>query len=266
MQLEIPCSRSRFVSVTEHPANEADARPAGPRAAATSPARSLRLIGLRPAYAELVGEDRTLTTSSKEMTSWQTVSTAGFGLLLKASTRLVGSIGTAFPDFLFAILSFIATEFLLGCAAYAEAMYPGMAALNQGGDDPDPEGERGNPQQAPRQPAGLAPGVRPNLFLVARNDSFGDDSILVAARPQPVDVGCAADDNVAQPRPAQAARPGLRASIARLMTACLSGFRSERARRQAIMELRGLDDRVRRDIGISCCDIEYLASHGDPRE
>ena len=52
-------------------------------------------------------------------------------------------------------------------------------------------------------------------------------------------------------------------SITSLLAKFRSRMRGGRDRRLAIMELRSLDGRSLRDMGISRCDIEYFARHGD---
>jgi len=50
------------------------------------------------------------------------------------------------------------------------------------------------------------------------------------------------------------------------IAACALRIRRARARRQAIAELRGLDDRTLRDIGLSASDIEYIVWRDMGRE
>jgi uncharacterized protein YjiS (DUF1127 family) len=56
---------------------------------------------------------------------------------------------------------------------------------------------------------------------------------------------------------------GWRASIRSLVAKFRSRTRRERNRGLAIAELPALDNRMLRDLGISRCDIEYLARRGD---
>jgi uncharacterized protein YjiS (DUF1127 family) len=63
--------------------------------------------------------------------------------------------------------------------------------------------------------------------------------------------------------PAPAASPGWGASIASLAGKLQSSMRRGRDRRLAMAELRTLDDRSLRDMGISRYDIEHIARHGD---
>jgi uncharacterized protein YjiS (DUF1127 family) len=56
---------------------------------------------------------------------------------------------------------------------------------------------------------------------------------------------------------------GWRASIGSLLARFRSRIRRERDSGLSIAELRALDNRMLRDLGISRCDIEYLAGRGD---
>ncbi|MGA7811114.1 DUF1127 domain-containing protein, partial [Bradyrhizobium sp.] len=226
--------------------------------------RSPHLIERQPPRARLAGRDQALTRtgSSGETTPWRVVSTAGSGLLLKASSGFAGSGEVVFPNVLFAIVSWIVKEILQGCAAYAEAMYPGMAPLDEIGGDADRQAERGPLQELPTR----APRATPSLAVVARNEKSGDGPVVSRGRTQRSDAGCVARDNQVRPRPPDVARSGWRPRIALVLTVRLLRLRRAIQQRQAIRELRNLDDRALRDIGISRCDIEHLARSGDSRE
>ena len=260
--------RTVFTPAPAYPAIEGDVRPAR-HSTANPRARSLRSIDL---HAVRAGDENEFTTPSKAMASWQAVSAAGSGLVVKASTRFAGSVGIAFPDVLVAILSWMATEFLMGCATYAEAMYPGMTSLDEVDDRAVSRAESDNFRKpsglTPRSlaPRSLTPRVRQSLVLVARAEESADGSILGPTQPRPADIGYAGNDAVARPRAAPAAGAGWRKATVTFAIACVSGLRHRRGRQQSIMELRNLDDRCLRDIGISRCDIEYLANSRDPRE
>ena len=68
--------------------------------------------------------DRPLLTSSQKDTSQPAILEALPRLMVKAVARFAEHAGTAFPNLLLAIISWTVAEFLAGCAAYAEAMYP----------------------------------------------------------------------------------------------------------------------------------------------
>jgi hypothetical protein len=57
----------------------------------------------------------------------------------------------AFPNFLLAVASWIFAQALAGCAAYGEAMYPGLVGVGEPVDQRDPvrgtQSEHGNPNQ-----------------------------------------------------------------------------------------------------------------------
>ncbi len=57
----------------------------------------------------------------------------------------------AFPNFLLAVVSWTFAQALAGCAAYGEAMYPGLVGVGEPVDQRDPvrgtQSEHGNPNQ-----------------------------------------------------------------------------------------------------------------------
>ena len=87
--------------------------------------------------------------------------------------RLAFEVQAAFPHLLLVIVSFVIAEFLQGCAAYAQAMYPiDMAVV-----PPD------DPRQQERSPRhhddAAAPATAARLVLVvtnARRDALFDKS------------------------------------------------------------------------------------------
>jgi len=159
----------------------------------------------------------TLRSPPEADPSWRAVSAAVSALMTRVATGVAICTEVAFPNVLFAVMSWTIAQALAGCAAYAEAMYPGYV---EHVDRNDP------PRDAPSRCSGALPAegecvVRPE-----------------AARPSSVDL-----------------------------RALIGGFRSRmrrgRDRRLAMAELRALDDRSLRDIGISRSDIDYIARRGD---
>ena len=63
-----------------------------------------------------------------------------------------------------------------------------------------------------------------------------------------------------------APRNGRTISLKVMVAACWSRIRRAQARRRAIEELRDMDDRALRDIGISRWDIAYIVRYGVRRE
>jgi uncharacterized protein YjiS (DUF1127 family) len=163
----------------------------------------------------------------------QPMPSAWSSLTVKAATTLSYSAGHALPALLFAFVSWAVAEILSGCAAYAEAMYAPPAATKPGLDLTTMlvnGGSAGHSHQI--QPGTEAAALRPAEW---RNE-----------------------------RPAVRADWGV--SLTRVVATCWSSVRRSRDRRQAIEELRSLDDRSLRDIGISRSDIESIVRYGARRE
>ena len=149
------------------------------------------------------------------------------------------------PNFLVAVLSWIITETLAGCTAYAESLYPIPAA---------PEAVEATPDETPRRRAA------DRLRLVSIHARLGEQPTLAPTLDQ------ADADTFAQPE----RQPGTIwrrcSSLGNFIAAGALRIRRARARRQAIAELRTLDDRTLRDIGLSASDIEYIVWHDMGRE
>jgi uncharacterized protein YjiS (DUF1127 family) len=157
--------------------------------------------------------------------------------LFDVSSRLIGGFAAcgeiAFSAFLFAVMSWTIAQVLAGCAAYAQAMYPTTIETEPRQRMDSPAGEPGElvPLRQPHKPRSGAAAVA--VEYIVRSET---------ARVDP------------------AGRP---ASIASLWEKFRSSMGRRRARRLAIAELRALDDRSLQDIGLSRCDIERVARHGE---
>jgi uncharacterized protein YjiS (DUF1127 family) len=137
-----------------------------------------------------------------------------------------------------------------GCAAYAFAMYGIPDAID---DETCDDAE-------PSKPSAPAPTLsRPPLrvFSLDREPDIRAAKILLLdpARPYPV-VECEARSGQTS-----GARSGWRAAIAPALL-LPSMIEKVYARHQAIAELKSLDDRSLRDMGISRADIRYIVKHG----
>lgn len=147
-----------------------------------------------------------------------------------------------FSRFLLAFMSWTMAEVLAGCAAYAQAMYPCYVEEELVGQGDVSRGDNGNPS-----------GVKP----IVRSPSRWTKSTVTV----PIAVERAARSQA----PGVASR-GCGASLTSLAGKLWSRVRAMRDRRLAMAELRSLDDRALRDIGICRFDIECFARHGDRRE
>lgn len=168
----------------------------------------------------------------------------------RSSFRIGVQITGATGDILWAIASWTGKAMLDGCAAYAFAMY-GIPDAIDGDTSDDAE---------PSKPSVPAPALsRPPLQVVSLdpepNIRAAKILLLDTARPYPV-VEC-------ETRSEQTSSPHSpwRAVIA-LALLLPSRIQKGYVRHQAIAELKSLDDRSLRDMGISRADIGYVARHG----
>jgi uncharacterized protein YjiS (DUF1127 family) len=139
-----------------------------------------------------------------------------------------------FSRFLLAFMSWTMGEVLAGCAAYAQAMYPCYVE-----DETGRQADRSGPADAKHFPP-----------------SPSHQSAAAVTVPVAVEY-------IALSEPPGVVLPGWSASISLLAAKLWSRVRGERDRRVAMAELRSLDDRALRDIGICRCDIECFARDGD---
>jgi uncharacterized protein YjiS (DUF1127 family) len=170
-------------------------------------------------------------------------------VMVKAIATFSQFAGHTFPNLLLATTSWIIAEMFAGCAAYAEAMYGIPLA----------------PELAEPAPAEIPPRRAPNrLSLVsihARDDFANPERPAYAALPAPATARA-----LARPGERRGKLSRWRSALRGLIDACHSTIRRAQARRQMIAELRELDDRSLRDIGVSRCDIEHVARYGTWRE
>lgn len=151
------------------------------------------------------------------------------------------------PDFLVAVFSWIIRETLAGCTAYAESLYP---------IPPAPEATEPMLHETSRRwiPA------RPSLAqILARLDIVIEQPTLAPALESD-------GDSSAPPERRPSALWRYCSSLGIFIAACTLRVRRARARRQAIAELRALDDRSLHDIGLSASDIERIAWRDMGRE
>jgi uncharacterized protein YjiS (DUF1127 family) len=176
------------------------------------------------------GRGRLIRTGPEQDRSLRIIPAAMFGV----SARLVGGLAAcgeiAFSGFLLAFMSWTIAQVLAGCAAYAQAMYPCVA-------EDEPRARMDGPA---REPVPLPQSRKPRF---------------VAA---PVAVECVVRSKTPRVDP-----PAWNASIASLWGKFRSRLGRQLARRVTIAELRALDDRSLRDIGLCRGDIEHFARHGD---
>lgn len=196
---------------------------------------SFQQIDLRRGEGSRTGEGTSVRTGPGQDASWRAIPDATFGIGARVIEGLAAGVELVFSRFLLVFMSWTMAQVLAGCAAYAQAMYPCFVEDPTGG-----QADRSGPSDAEYFP----PSARTGSAVIA-----------------PVAVEYIA--RLERPRASLLdASPTIASPASRL----LSRVRRERDRRLAMAELRSLDDRALRDIGISRCDIEYFASQGDRRE
>jgi uncharacterized protein YjiS (DUF1127 family) len=169
--------------------------------------------------------------------------------IVKAGGTLSDFAENALPNLLLAAVTWVVRETLDGCASYAEALY-GVPFS----DLAEPV-----PVEVPQRPA-------PNrLRLVAIHARDDFESRGQAVIPAQVDV-----EALALPGCLPGKKRGIlsrwRTAISIFIVASGARIRLARERRQALAELRAMDDRSLRDIGLTAGDIEYIAWRDMGRE
>jgi hypothetical protein len=237
-------SRSPFAAVPRYAVVEADTAPSWP-------SRILRLpIGADQTDPSEARDRRAdgggLKTASSEQSPRPAMLAAGSGLMLKAAARCGASVDLALVNFPVAIVSWIVAQFLTGCAAYAEAMYPSVAYLPQAED-----GDRRDPQPgaaAASGSSGRSPGLAPDLRELSRFAIDGGtcSPLPSAGRIRPVAARSGGTAKIVRLAPTRRAPAGRLVSLALIVTAWLSRRRQPRGKRQAVVELPHHDRRALR--------------------
>jgi uncharacterized protein YjiS (DUF1127 family) len=208
----------------------------------------------RPTESVLARQGQTVVLSWPiEQTSRRNIPAPLTRLLVSAAAGLSHCVGSAFPNLLSVVLSWAIAEMMAGCAAYAQAMYPDLAPATV------------EPQRAMAMPRGRSSAIA-HLSLVSSHttDGIRRREALLPRGASPVAAQ--------QPKPAQQLEPSPAprvtwpASLGLFVAACGAKLRLALERRQAIAELRDLDERSLRDIGISYGEIEDVVRHGAKRE
>lgn len=163
--------------------------------------------------------------------------------MMKAFAHLAGHTG---PNLLLAAASWIIAEAMAGCAAYGEALY-GIPLTTEAAALEPAEERKAKPG------AGM-------ILVHTRDDPASRTPRSHAGLP----ARCAAI-LIDMPREGRDRSPWY-APIGVFIAACWRRIRRARERRQTIAELRQLDHRTLRDIGLYACDIEHIARRGVRRE
>ncbi len=160
------------------------------------------------------------------------------------------------------VVSWTFAQALAGCAAYGQAMYPGLVGVGEPVDQRDPvrgtQSEHGNPNQLQSRTSGPS-----EISPIANDGIRGRPPFLVSRQTQSSATALVKTEYTERSEKTRATAAGWSTSIASFLANLRSRIRRGRDSRPAIAELRAFDDRGLRDIGISRCDIEHPASRGD---
>jgi uncharacterized protein YjiS (DUF1127 family) len=200
-----------------------------------------------------------LPASSQDDATRRSTVAAASQLMVKTVAGFAACAEVAFPNLLLAVVSWIFTQALEGCAAYGEAMYPGFVGMGELVDQRDPV--RGTPSERgdPNQPtSGLS-----EISSIA-NDKLGRRRPFLASRQtQSSAADLVKTEYTERSEGTLAASAGSSTPNASFLASLRSRIRGGRDSRLAIAELRAFDDRRLGDVGISRCDMEHPAGRGD---
>jgi uncharacterized protein YjiS (DUF1127 family) len=205
-----------------------------------------RRAGFRPDEAPRV-LSKVDSAPHPEMSS---VATATSRLMFKVVSYSAESV----PVLLFAVVSWLVAEAQAGFAAYAMAMHPTPAAM----DDPSKPGD-------PKPSTPTSDARKPRLLIISTDMEHDSERHARRLPSEPARIqasACGPADDMMQPTQTNSILASWHAAIGMPAVALLSKLRQVRARRQAIAELQSLDDRSLRDIGISRGAIQNVIRCG----
>jgi len=240
--------RSQFAHESTYALPEADAAP-GQESRILRVQFGARQTDLGQALAGQAAAGRPQHVSSKAR-PLRAIWAAGSRLTLKATAWCGERADVAFANFPVGALSWIVTQIFVGCAAYAEAMYPTAAYAfeKEDADRRDPLPGRSPESGSSSRSPGLAPDLR-ELSRFAIDDSGKRPLFPVAGRTQSNAVRPGGTEKVVWLNVMRRAPSGPLASIALIVAAWLSRRRRPRGGRQATAELRQYDRRALRGVG-----------------
>jgi uncharacterized protein YjiS (DUF1127 family) len=154
------------------------------------------------------------------------------------SIRSAAQFAETVGETIFIVAAWLLSEMLDGCAAYALAMYGIPAAINDAEAGDATASGQSDPLGHPSRPALqlISPDIRASQIL-------------------------SPPKSVRSEQPARG-RSSLRTAFIAPAVWLLSKIRERSARRRLIADLRSMDDRSLRDIGISRTDIGHIARYG----
>jgi hypothetical protein len=196
------------------------------------------LTGNRDEASRYSTEISALPASSEDDALGRSTVAAAARLMVKAAARFAACAKIALPNFLLAIVSWTFAQALAGCAAYGEAMNPGLVGMGELVDQRDPvrgaPSERGNPNQPT---SGLS-----EISSIANDEIRGRRPLLVSRQPQSSSAAVVKIEHLERSEAPRAASTGWRAFITSFLARFRSRIRRGRDSRLAIADLRALDD------------------------
>jgi hypothetical protein len=184
------------------------------------------------------------------------VLTAGFDLISRAATRCAIFADLAFTNFPVAALSWLMTQFFVGCAAYAEAMYP--SAGYAGSNDTLHQSSPAESERAGSDHVGFSPRLAPELKELS---GFAIDAEPRQSPSPPIQAGPAAAEtggngNIVWLNATRKTPSRRLASTALFVTNWLSRRRRSAPERAVTVELGSYDCRTPRGAAMPRYGIE----------
>ena len=124
-----------------------------------------------------------LPASSEDDAPRRSTVAAAARLMVKAAAGFAACAAVAVPNFLLKVVSWTFAQVLASCAAYGEAMHPGLVGLGEPVDQRDPvrgtQSEHENPDQLPSRTSGQS-----EVSPIANDGTRGRGPILVSRQTQ----------------------------------------------------------------------------------
>jgi hypothetical protein len=186
----------------------------------------------------------------------RTIFAAGADLMLKSVARCGVCADLAFANFPVAIVSWIVAQFFVGCAAYAEAMYPSIAYQPE--NEEAERCDRSRNRSPARVKADQSPGLAPDLRDLSRYavDEGARSPFPAAGRSQSVASRSDATAKIVRLNVMRRAPSGRLVSVAKIVTGWLSRRRRPSGGHQSIVELRNHERRILRGTRLSRYGVE----------
>ena len=190
------------------------------------------------------GEPRAFVPSNRAPRRF--IVATGFALISRAATRCAIFADLAFTNLPVAVLSWIMTQFFVGCAAYAEAMYPSAGYVSSN-DTLRRHGATEN-ERTEGDHLSLSPQLAPDLRELSgfAIDTEARQFPAPSIQAGPVTTGSGENGNIVWLNVTQKTPSRRLVSTALLVTTWLSRRRQSAPNRSVTVELRNYDRRTLR--------------------